>query len=301
MKSITTISVGIPAYNEAANIKHLLQLLLEQKGNNFRLQHIFVVSDGSNDTTSHEVLSLKDKRIVFKDDRKRLGKSARLEEILRKNTSDVLILMDADIVIEDSSLFSKLIKQANFKKCGILAVNAKPTSPKTFFEHILDAEVYGAQKLSEQWNNGNNYLSFKGCFLALSGDLANKIHVPVKLVNNDAYLYFFAKQEGYTPVYVKDCHVYYHSPRTLNDHIKQSSRYQYAQKELAAYFKNIDREYKIPFVLIAKSLLQTLLVKHIYLLSYLVTRIMTKMKKHATVNSTWSIAGSTKQKIALVK
>src|SRR6266568_1531489 len=298
MKTVTTISVGIPAYNESANIKQLLQLVLSQKGSNFQLQNIYVLSDGSSDATVKEVLAVGDRRIKVKDDKKRIGKSARLEELFRLNTSDVFILMDADITINDDFLFSKLLNRVDFKKIGIAAINARPLAPRTFFERTLDAGIYATKMITEQWDNGDNYLSFKGCFLALSKDFVMQAHMPAKLVNNDAYLYFFAKKCGFKATYVKNCAVYYRSPVTLNDHIKQSSRFAYSQAELLPYFKNIQSKYNPPKTIVLKSLSQTLFKKHLFFVAYLGTHLLTKMKKHATLNPTWSIAGSTKQKIA---
>src|SRR5579871_5253679 len=111
MKKVTTISVGIPAYNEEANIAQLLRLLLKQRGNNFILQKIFVISDGSSDTTAKEVAAVGSNKVYFKDDKKRLGKSARLEEIFRLNRSDVLLLMDADVIFKDDYLFTKMLNR----------------------------------------------------------------------------------------------------------------------------------------------------------------------------------------------
>src|SRR6185437_3351645 len=109
----TTVSIGIPAFNEQANINQLLTLLLSQTGSNITLEKIFVISDGSTDKTDAEVAKIHDPRIYFSDDRKRLGKSARLNEIVKLNTSDVLILMDADVVFNDKKLLSKLCEQVD--------------------------------------------------------------------------------------------------------------------------------------------------------------------------------------------
>src|SRR5579872_76251 len=182
-----TVSVGIPAFNEGANIKRLLQCILDQIGTNFILEKIYVISDGSTDQTQDEVASLKNKKIFFKDDKKRLGKSARLEEIFRCNTSDVLILIDADVFIDDTKLFSKLFSKGDFEKTGIVAINAQPLPSKTFFEGALNTSIYTTKRIAKEWNHGDNYLSLKGCFLALSGKFVKNLHIPSKLINNDAY------------------------------------------------------------------------------------------------------------------
>ena len=50
-----SITIGIPAYNEEANIKYLLKLLLNQKIKNAAIHEVIVVSDGSTDGTVLQV------------------------------------------------------------------------------------------------------------------------------------------------------------------------------------------------------------------------------------------------------
>ena len=52
MNKKLTVSVGIPAYDEEANIKSLLEAILQQRQENFILKSIIVVSDGSTDRTA---------------------------------------------------------------------------------------------------------------------------------------------------------------------------------------------------------------------------------------------------------
>lgn len=298
MKSIKTLTIGIPAYNEETNIKRLLEKLLAQKEEGFTLQKIVVVSDGSTDKTAKEVCSLKDKRVILLDDKKRLGKSARMEQLFRLNSSDVLILMDADIAFTDQKLFAHFLKRVDLQKRGLATVNVQSLQPITFFEHVMEAGVLVSKSIAEKWKKGNNYLTFKGCFLALDKKFVKNLSIPASIVNNDAYLYFAAKQEGYTPAYVKDCFVYYKSPSTIADHIKQSSRFQHSLFELQSYFSmNWKKEYTIPTQIMFKSILSTALKRPFYLPLYVGINVISKLKKQQKVTTTWSIARSTKRKI----
>ncbi len=299
MKSVPSVSIGIPAYNEAANIKQLLELILSQKETNFTLEKIFILSDGSTDATAKEVATLKDKRIIFKDDKKRLGKTVRLNQIFQLNTSDVLVLLDADVIFKDALLFSKLLKKVDFQKIGIAAINARSLPAHTFFEHSLETSVDLSRKIAQSWNNGDNYLSFKGCFLALSKAYAKTIQMPKKLTNNDAYLYFDAKQKGFGAAYVKDCAVYYKSPFTLSDHIKQSSRFQASKQELGKYFSKDVLSYSPPRKIVVKCVSESFVTNPLYFISYLGIHALSKLRKEQVTDPTWNIAGSTKQKIAL--
>lgn len=300
MKKLTTVSIGIPAYNEGSNIQKLLKTLLAQKETGIKIKEIIVMSDGSNDDTREKVTAVKDKRIRFYDDGKRLGKSARLNNIFKIFTGDVLVLMDADIMITQRTLIAKTIKNAQLNKTGIVGVNALPLPAQTYFEKVLEAGVHVMKDISKQWHNGNNYLSFKGAFLALDGKLAKTITMPASIVNNDAYLYFSAVQSGYSPAYLEDSRVYYRSPMTLSDHLKQSSRYQSSEGELMNHFTlDWDYHYKIPHAVMISSMVKSLFKRPGTMLPYLSVYFYTKVNKQMNINSTWSIASSTKGKISI--
>ena len=73
-----TISIGIPAYNEAENIQNLLRCILSQDMSLYTLEEIYVISDGSTDRTVEEASSIADSRIKVTDVKERIGKSEHL-------------------------------------------------------------------------------------------------------------------------------------------------------------------------------------------------------------------------------
>jgi len=295
MKKNITVSIGIPAYNEEANIKKMLQSLLSQNESGFRLEEIIVVSDGSTDNTIKKVREIKDKRIVITDDTKRIGKSARMNQIFKSFHGDILFLADADIVIKDKNILAKIIKNTNFEKSGIVSVHALPFPATTFIEHVLEAGVGVAMEIAKEWNGGKNYLAFKGCFLGIEGELAKSLRLSRRLVNNDAYLYFAALKKGYTPHYFSNLYVFYNSPNTFTDHLKQSSRYQSSRQEMEQFFAHDLREaYKTPFLTILASLRKYAFTQPIHLVLYGLINVYTKIKKDTHTKSTWKIATSTK-------
>lgn len=300
MKDKKTLSIGIPAFNEQGNIERVLRAVLEQVEENYTLKEILVMSDGSTDETVRKASQVCDARIQIIDSKKRLGKSARLQEICRKFDADLLLLIDADITITDTMLFEKIVAGVPHKKFGLLGVNALPLTSRTYFERIIESGVMIMKETAEKWRNGNNYLSFKGCFLVLDRSFAKSITFPETLVNNDAYLYFAAVEKGYTPAYLKNAKVFYRSPSTLSDHMKQAARFAYSRKELELYF-NLDwqNEYQLPIFISAQSTLKHVFLKPQYTLPYLWIHFLgnTKsllFKSHLGITSTWVIAASTK-------
>ena len=77
-----TVTIGIPAYNESANIGRLINDVLGQKQNHFRLAKIIVVSDCSSDATVSIVKKIAATAPIIECDlgpfwQKELGGSAR--------------------------------------------------------------------------------------------------------------------------------------------------------------------------------------------------------------------------------
>ena len=300
MKRPVSISIGIPAYNEEANIASLLKTLLTQKEEGIKLKEILVMSDGSSDNTAKIVKAINDPRIKLVEDGKRLGKSARLDQMFRKFKGDVLFLIDADIVIKDHKLLSKIVQVGDLPTYGLAGINARPLPGTTFFEKALETGVNVMKNISLHWRDGNNYLSYKGCLLALDGKLAKAITMPKEIVNNDPFLYFSAVQHGYEPVYIEDCYAYYRSPLTFQDHLKQASRFRTVQTELQKYFTiDPEKEFKIPFPIAFASALQNFFAHPLAFLYYVCIQVAVSLRKQTNIKSTWSIASSTKGKAPL--
>src|SRR5258708_1638766 len=290
-----SISIGISVHNEEANIQSLLESILKQEENDFVLKEIIVVADGCTDKTVEKVKEVKDIRIRLLNDGKRKGKSARLNDIFKTFSGDILFLLDGDIVINDKNLFEKIITQTNFEESGVVSPNFRLITPKNFLEKSLLLSMDVQDDLRRKWNNGKNYLVFKGAFMCVYGKLAKTIHIPEKLVNNDGYIYFWALQKGYQPKYLPDVYIYYKLPSTWKDHLAQSSRYQGSRAELSQYISIDPKEYTIPKFLYYTISLKHLLKKPIYFTGYIGVRVATRLVKNKKMNSQWTTASSTKQ------
>jgi len=296
MKKSINVTIGIPAYNESANIKQLLVSLLSQIEDGYRIIEIIVISDGSTDTTDDLVRSILNKKIKLISGSKRSGKSARVNQILRLFRGDLLLLLDADIIVKDNQLILKIIKNTNLERSGLIGINARPYESKNFFQKIMESGVSATYDVGKMWNKGNNYLLFKGCFLGLSKSFAKSIEVPTQIINNDAYLYFAAIEKGFRPEFIENANVYFKSPKNFSDHIKQSGRFKTSKSEMQKYFKyDLSREYCIPKSIYTKASLNRLFSNHVYFLGYLVVNLLSKLKRTDHASSVWNIAESTKK------
>ncbi len=295
MNKVPTVSIGIPAYNEALNIEKLLKSLSSQVGTGFRISDIIVVSDGSTDSTVQIVNEIRSNVVKIIAGSSRLGKSARINQIIQEFKGDTLLLVDADVIIEDKYIISKIINSGNIKENGLISVNAMPYQPTNNFQKIMEYGTLLAKDISANWNKGKNYLSFRGCFLAIDRRLAKSINIDSKIVNNDAYIYLSALNKGYNPIYLDTAVVYFVSPKNFADYLKQSSRYKNSKKEMQKYFNtDLKNEYKIPSLIMIKSLSKYMLSNPLKFLSYFSLYVMTQYKKEKNIRSTWNIAMSTK-------
>src|SRR3989338_5892127 len=102
---LLTVTIGIPAYNEAGNIGQLLKALLKQKQAGWVLEKIMVVSDASEDKTDIIVKQFKDKRIRLLRNLQRIGQAESQNRIIDECDSDVLVLMNADVLPEGDDFF----------------------------------------------------------------------------------------------------------------------------------------------------------------------------------------------------
>ena len=91
-----TLSIIIPAFNEEATIKTIIERVRAVQLTNGLEKHIIVVDDGSNDNTAMIVSSLVGDDLVLVKQVNQ-GKTAAITTGLRQATGDILLVQDADL------------------------------------------------------------------------------------------------------------------------------------------------------------------------------------------------------------
>ena len=108
-----TISILVPAYNEASSIPELYRDILEnaEKLDNANW-NIWFINDGSTDQTEETILKLMglDNRVHIISFRKNFGKSAALQAGFRHVNGDIIFTMDADLQ-DDPAEFHRFIEK----------------------------------------------------------------------------------------------------------------------------------------------------------------------------------------------
>jgi biofilm PGA synthesis N-glycosyltransferase PgaC len=119
LKSIPVISILVPAYNEAANIKHTLDSIVDS---DYPAKEIVVVDDGSKDLTYAIATQYAQtcKRCCVRVIRKKNGgKASAMNYGLRFAAGEIIVIVDADSLIEKNTL-KDIAKE--FQDPGVVAV-----------------------------------------------------------------------------------------------------------------------------------------------------------------------------------
>lgn len=236
MSDKKTVTVGIAAYNEENSIKKTLQQVLDQKSSGWTLSSVLVVSDGSTDATEAEVKKIKDSRIIFFEDEERKGKSQRLNEIMQRTKTDVLVLLDADIVILSDQILQRLLDPIlNDSEVALVSGHIDAVPPKTFVQKVIRTGHMLWNKTREPYfGHGAYYCA--GPIRALEKRLYSQLTFP-KISSEDIYPYLYCMYHSVGKyVFVEGAKVFYKLPKTLTDYLKQMRRYLQSIPEQEEYF-----------------------------------------------------------------
>ncbi len=300
MKKIPSVTFFVCAYNEQGNIRNFLKSVLAQKEDGFVLKKIVVVSDGSTDRTAKIVRSFDSKKIQFIEHYERVGKSTRLNHIYRTFDTDILVQSDADVEFKGKFVIARLIEPlTSSKMVGLCGGNPIAVPGKTFIEKSINITHNVYRKFRGDLKSGHNVFSADGRLLALSNSFARNLYIPPTMIANDMFAYFSCISYGFKYHYVEDAVVYYRSPQTLRDHIRQNTRFEAGPMRMEKYFEKslVESELKIP---ISKMALYTFseFIKAPHMAVGILAintfcRVQAKMNE-GKMNAKWNMAITTK-------
>jgi cellulose synthase/poly-beta-1,6-N-acetylglucosamine synthase-like glycosyltransferase len=302
-KTLPKVTIAVSAFNEEDNVVSFFKSVLKQKETGFVIDKIWFYSDGSTDRTVERVLNLRSKKIQIFDDKKRIGKSSRLNQIYQRLNTEYLVQTDADVVFAHQHVVRDLLAPLLAdKRVGMCGGHPQPTQGITFTEKAVNLtfETYAPlRKLGNRAESDNVY-SVDGRILAYRKSVVKKIFVPKNMIANDAFTYYSCLTQGCIYKYVPTAIVLFRSPQTMADQIRQNTRFVAAPIRMTKYFSKeiVESQRVVPKGLMIKlQLLQ--FIKHPILCSYIFAinsycKFGAK-KAEQTMTAKWSIAGSTKK------
>lgn len=294
-----TITIGIPAYNEEANIKNLLESLLAQKEENFILKRIVVISDGSTDRTNQEVAKIKNSKITLIKGKERIGQQARQNQFLKILKGDILVIIEADCLPENKDALNNLIYPFYKKEpFGLTVAYTNSVKAEGFFEksvyhgYALNLEIF------DKWKDGINVYTLGGhCAKAISKEFAKKLYWPDG-APEDSYTYFRAKDLGIRSQRINNSLFVKKNVSNPADRLKQSTKFMTGKRSLTNFFnkKLVESDYNISFWLIAEYSLIHLFKNPLWISMFIfntaVNRLLTLNKKQ--FNHLYDVYTSTK-------
>lgn len=297
MNKKITITIGIPAFNEEGNIGNLLSDIGNQIYRKINLDKVIVVSDGSIDNTvklakSSTRLPL---QIINNSDRKGVGRCQ--NQIAQNSTSDILIILNADIRITDKRFMEKLTTPIIKGSADLVSAKLKEVSTINNFEKVLLVSMMIKRMAFEKYKNGNNLYTCSGVARAFSRRFYTSLRYKTS-IGEDAYSYLSCIVNKYIYIHVRNAIVYYKLPDNIADHQRQSLRFLKSKEENIKLFGNelVEQEYHIPINILLYALLKVIILHPKHTFAYLLICIYLKAKSLFSygIKNTWEISYSSK-------
>ncbi len=300
-----TVTIGIPAHNEEANIAYLLESILRQKGDNFVIEKIYVLCDGCTDATAKRARKFSKKHpiITVLDDGKRKGKIGRLNQLYRMNKSKFVFSFDGDVVLKGHKVIERMISAFKAKRVVLVSGNNQPVKAETLIERIYNAGFRMWYEIRKDYKGGNNIANIHGCAVALECSFAKSFKFPKKAdITDPGFLFLMAKERKGGFRYVKDAVVHFRSVNNLGDFFLQGTRNLKAKHATAEYFGDwVYEEYYIPKKYKVKGIIKMLFTDPVFtalsLILGLWLRVFPPGQLELETNAIWEVTKSTKRVI----
>jgi cellulose synthase/poly-beta-1,6-N-acetylglucosamine synthase-like glycosyltransferase len=252
------ITVGIPSFNEEFNISRLLHSIIElnklgsneldnQNNSEYRNDDSLaaetrrektveitevIISDDSSDDTCRIVDEIAAQnpslnvKLIHHDCRR--GVSAAWNEIFGSATGDVIVLYDADIIIEKNT--TAFLVGSIREDIGLCASNSKPLVSKK--STITRASMFIADWLGAVRKYGLSQYTVMGRALSISSDVAKKITIPENVIALDLYLQCKVLEQGMGVHYNENAVIYFKPPDNMFDFSSQIIRAMNGHKQI---------------------------------------------------------------------
>ncbi len=213
------VSIIIPTYNEAEVIEEKIRNTLEVNYPPAKIE-IMVIDSASKDCTADIAEHFEKIKVIRQTERQ--GKSAALAEAFKQVTGEIVVITDADAILDKNVLFNSLPYLAD-KTVGAVTgkqilINPNETvsqrseqSYRDFFDMIRTLE----SKLEST-------MIFNGPFMAFKKDILEA--PPQNAVADDTEMAFQVIRKGYRALYVTSALFYENIPLSNKSRFKQKER-----------------------------------------------------------------------------
>jgi glycosyltransferase involved in cell wall biosynthesis len=258
-------------------------------------------SDGSTDHTIERAKSVKGLPLTIASGKIRQGIAFGLNTIIRMTTTDILVLLDADITITDPKFIENLILPIIKNEADLTSSAIAELTPKSFIARTLFVSMKIKTNLFAAFKGGESVYSCHGLARGMSRAYYSRLYIPVS-IGNDMYTYLDCMKNNFKYQYTPKALAYYRLPETLYDHYKQSARFFANEGQMATYFDNsfIKKETHIPLSVTLSALrinLKYILMHLPENVSYFCIQLFVRLNHRThSQKQAWEIATSSKSR-----
>ncbi len=210
-------SIGIAAYNEAANIGRLLDRLLIYRHDDTGLAEILVVASGCTDGTEDiaRAYAARDRRIRLISQPRREGKASAVNLFIGNSACDLLVLMSADI-LPDQGALPRLIQPFSDKKIGVTAGRIIPGNDRSsFLGYYVNLFWSLHHRIGLQSFKAGEAVAFRKVFGGIPPDTAT----------DETWIVQQVLEKGYLSQYVPQAVFRNRGPENIRDFLKVRRRH----------------------------------------------------------------------------
>ncbi|MFZ6028838.1 MAG: glycosyltransferase [Chloroflexota bacterium] len=210
-------TIGIMAYNEAANIGRLLEALLTQETRNVEIDRVIVVASGCTDDTESIVqrYAALDARVLLLHQARREGKASAVNLFMANaRSAEVIVLASADLLPVPGAI-EALVSPFADSTVGMVGGHPVPTNRReTFIGFGINLLWELHHQVSLQWPKMGELIAFRNIFYQIPGDSAV----------DEASIEPLIIGQGMKLRYAPEAIVYNHGPENVRDFVKQRRR-----------------------------------------------------------------------------
>lgn len=210
-------SIGIMAYNEEANIARTIAAVLKQQGPSMHIEEIIVVASGCTDRTVPIVadIALQESRVRLCVQEKREGKASAINLFLKEATSEIVILIGADVIPEEGAIESLCAPFMKNPSIGMVGGRPVPINdPHTFMGHTVHLLWRLHDRVARITPKLGEVIAFRN---VING-------IPTNSAVDEISIQALISQLGYKLIYQPKCVIYNKGPLTIRDFLKQRRR-----------------------------------------------------------------------------
>lgn len=215
-REMITCCIGIMAYNEEANMPHLLEALLAQKTKTVEIDQIIVVASGCSDKTESIVqdFATRDSRILLLTQASREGKASAVNLLMANTKHEVVVLQSADTIPTPDTI-EALVSSFADPEVGMAGGRPVPTNPRdTFMGYGVHMLWELHHKIALAHPKMGELIAFRNIFR----------QIPYVTAVDEASIEPLIIGQGLKLIYVPEAVVLNRGPATVQDFIKQRRR-----------------------------------------------------------------------------